>query len=134
MFSSVRKSPESKQIILAFLWTWFNGIFQITEDVFQIGHVFCMCRDIEHALNGKITMANYTWKCLLKVSDMNCSSNQDEKMKECSRGTKIVLKQNWNLNKDVDISGQSYKTSTIVIYDSRVVPDWKIPHITTLES
>ena len=32
------------------------------------------------------------------------------------------------------ISGQSYKTSTIVIYDSRVIPDWKILHITTLES
>ena len=32
------------------------------------------------------------------------------------------------------ICGQSYKASTIVIYDSRVVPDWKIPHITTLES
>ena len=31
-------------------------------------------------------------------------------------------------------SGQSYKASTIVIYDSRVVPDLKIPHITTLES
>ena len=31
-------------------------------------------------------------------------------------------------------SGQSYIASTIVIYDSRVVPDWKIPHITTLES
>ena len=31
-------------------------------------------------------------------------------------------------------SGQSYKASMIVIYDSRVVPDWKIPHITTLES
>ena len=31
-------------------------------------------------------------------------------------------------------SGQSYKASTIIIYDSRVVPDWKIPHITTLES
>ena len=30
-------------------------------------------------------------------------------------------------------SGQSYKASTIVIYDSRVVPDLKIPHITTLE-
>ena len=30
--------------------------------------------------------------------------------------------------------GQSYKASTIVIYDSRVVPDLKIPHITTLES
>ena len=34
----------------------------------------------------------------------------------------------------VHVSGQSYKASTIVIYDSRVVPDWKIPHITTLES
>ena len=32
-----------------------------------------------------------------------------------------------------DISGQSYKASAIVIYDSRVVPDLKIPHITTLE-
>ena len=30
--------------------------------------------------------------------------------------------------------GQSYKASTIVIYDSRVVPDLKISHITTLES
>ena len=30
--------------------------------------------------------------------------------------------------------GQSYKASTIVNYDSRVVPDWKIPHITILES
>ena len=30
--------------------------------------------------------------------------------------------------------GQSYKASTIVIYASRVVPDLKIPHITTLES
>ena len=27
------------------------------------------------------------------------------------------------------ISGQSYKASTIVNYDSRVVPDLKIPHI-----
>ena len=32
------------------------------------------------------------------------------------------------------ICGQYYKTSTIVIYDSRVVPDLKLPHITTLES
>ena len=30
--------------------------------------------------------------------------------------------------------GQFDKASTIVIYDSRVVPDLKIPHITTLES
>ena len=29
--------------------------------------------------------------------------------------------------------GQSYKHFTLVNYDSRVVPDWKIPHITTLE-
>ena len=29
---------------------------------------------------------------------------------------------------------QSYKASMIVIYDSRVVLDWKIPRITTLES
>ena len=29
--------------------------------------------------------------------------------------------------------GQSYKQFTIVIYNSRLVPDLKIPHITTLE-
>ena len=34
----------------------------------------------------------------------------------------------------LETSGQSYKASTIVIYDSRVVPDLKIPHIMTLES
>ena len=31
-------------------------------------------------------------------------------------------------------SGQSYKHFTLVNYNSRVVPDWKIPHIRTLES
>jgi len=31
-------------------------------------------------------------------------------------------------------SGQSYKHFTIVKYDSRVIPDLKLPHITTLES
>ena len=31
-------------------------------------------------------------------------------------------------------SGQSYEASMVVIYDSRVVPDLKIPHNTTLES
>ena len=31
-------------------------------------------------------------------------------------------------------SGQSYKHFMLINYDSRVVPDWKIPHITTLES
>ena len=34
----------------------------------------------------------------------------------------------------IQISGQSYKHFTLVNYDSRVIPDWKIPHITTLES
>ena len=34
---------------------------------------------------------------------------------------------------NIDYCGQSYKASTIVIYDSRVVPDWKIPHIMTPE-
>ena len=34
----------------------------------------------------------------------------------------------------LETSGQSYKASMIVIYNSRVVPDLKIPHITTLES
>ena len=33
-----------------------------------------------------------------------------------------------------DICGQSYKAFTIVIYNSRVVSDLKIPHIMTLES
>ena len=30
--------------------------------------------------------------------------------------------------------GPSYKHFMLINYDSRVVPDWKIPHITTLES
>ena len=29
--------------------------------------------------------------------------------------------------------GQSYNASTILIYNSRVIPDLKIPHITTLD-
>ena len=33
----------------------------------------------------------------------------------------------------VKISGQSYKASTIVIYDNRVVLDLNLPHITTLD-
>jgi len=31
-------------------------------------------------------------------------------------------------------SGQSYKASTIIIFDSTVVPDLKIPHIMTIDS
>ena len=41
----------------------------------------------------------------------------------CSRNTRMQ-----------ETCGQSCKTSSIIISDSRVVPDWKIPHITTLES
>ena len=40
-----------------------------------------------------------------------------------------VLRPRWEVT-----SGQSYKISTIKNYDSRVVSDLKIPHITTLES
>ena len=40
---------------------------------------------------------------------------------------------NFVLPKD-KISGQSYKHFMLVNYDSRVVPDWKISHITSLES
>ena len=29
---------------------------------------------------------------------------------------------------------QSYKQFTLVIYDSRVIPDLKVPHITTLDT
>ena len=35
---------------------------------------------------------------------------------------------------NINCCGKSYKASTIVIYDSRVIPDLKIPYITTLES
>ena len=36
--------------------------------------------------------------------------------------------------RSVDACGKSYKHFMLINYDSRVVPDWKIPHITTLES
>ena len=39
-----------------------------------------------------------------------------------------------NSNNFKNISGQSYKHFTIVNYDSRVIPDLKLPHIMTLES
>ena len=35
---------------------------------------------------------------------------------------------------EIRYCGQSYKHFMLINYDSRVVPDWKIPHITTLES
>ena len=48
---------------------------------------------------------------------------------------KIILKKSHLDRKDVNkTSGQSYNAPTIVVYDSRVVFDLKLPHITTLES
>ena len=71
---------------------------------------------------------------------------------------KMIMKSGWNIKVDMQqlvqpleymfttsqnmqkgilrciTSGQSYKASMIVIYDSRVIPDLKIPHITTLDS
>ena len=44
-------------------------------------------------------------------------------------GTPVVV-----LFVEQDTSGQSYKASTIVIYDFRIVPDLKIPYFTTLDS
>ena len=57
--------------------------------------------------------------------------NQDIRIKtfsfkKCSITTLIL----WG----EDPCGQSYKHFTLVNYYSRVVPDWKIPHFTTLES
>ena len=56
-------------------------------------------------------------------------------------GPKINITLLWNVFWDYFATarlfytyGQSYKASTIIIYDSRVVCDWKIPHIPTLES
>ena len=50
------------------------------------------------------------------------------------RGKKESKKQyEGDAHGDSVTSGQSYKAPTIVIYDSRGVPDLKLPHIATLE-
>ena len=60
--------------------------------------------------------------------------------KEKSYFEKVVLKTLWpNVGEQVEdlirlTSDQSYKHFMLVNYDSRVVPDMKIPHIMTLES
>ena len=47
------------------------------------------------------------------------------------KGRSVLVINVWpySLHNILVISGQSYKGSTIVNYDSRVVPDLKIPHI-----
>ena len=60
--------------------------------------------------------------------------------KEKSYFEKVVLKTLWpNVGEQVEdlirlTSDQTYKHFMLVNYDSRVVPDMKIPHIMTLES
>ena len=64
------------------------------------------------------------WACC-KVSKMVCHNPISPKLNKEDRilGNGLLPDQ-----------GQSYKASTMVIYDSTVLPDLKIPHITTLES
>ena len=55
------------------------------------------------------------------------STKQENTLFVCSKATESQPVK-------LETIGQSYKASTIVIYDSRVIPDLKIPHITTLDS
>ena len=77
----------------------------------------------------KISAQNYTVLVLNIL--IGCSNNFCQA--ECSTPAKrkftlgIFLYEIWP-------SGQSYKHFTLINYDSRVVPDWKIPHVTTLDS
>ena len=49
-------------------------------------------------------------------------------------GQKILTSDHNAVNgKTIGSCGQSYKHFVIINYDSRVVPDLKLPHITTLE-
>ena len=76
-----------------------------------------LCRNINNVLKTIIV-------------DPCCQSIlHDNKLRLYSRNLKYYI-----VSTSLDSSGQYYKAPTIVIYDSRVAPDSKIPHITTLES
>ena len=95
------------------------------------------------------TQKNTNLNCNSKLSLFRCCKNAKNNkwtINEARVGTCFRLK---NLVKLIQKSirtyflhicflgsfcGQSYKASTIVIYDSTVVYDLKIPHITTLDS
>ena len=47
-------------------------------------------------------------------------------------GQIVIALDGQKLKQNLAISGQSYKAPMIVIYDSRVIPDLKLPHIMTL--
>ena len=86
-------------------------------------------------LIGCSTLANQLEWC--KQAERNFTLNLFDK-----RGMELILSKWFMLNQRTLTTwegslygcGQSYKASTIVIYYSRVVPDLKIPHITTLDS
>ena len=80
-------------------------------------------------------------------------SNSFVKSKPVQRGKTIIIRDTMNVEKKESMlyvtvnnafvieemservsSGQSYKHFTLINFDSRVIPDWKIPHITNLES
>ena len=55
-------------------------------------------------------------------------------LSKCSLVQEVQCRTNRVLGTSLSCCGQSYKASMIVNYDSRVIPDLKIPHIPTLES
>ena len=75
----------------------------------------------------KSTVTVNTTELTPRVSEDPKDSKEAEKAANKKRRSEFLSNQK-------KTSGQSYKASTIVIYNCRVVPDWKIPHITTLES
>ena len=86
--------------------------------------------------NLEIYVAFATVKCLIRVH-YYCHSPSTPTPHPAPRGgsfshvLEIVFPNDPSL---ILISGQSYKHFTLVNYNSRVLPDWKIPHIMTLES
>ena len=68
----------------------------------------------------------------------NIENRGENQIKDAANGwikiathTSLLWAKSWTRNTS---SGQSYKASMIINYDSGVVPDLKIPHFTTLES
>ena len=76
-----------------------------------------------YALSGTVQLSRgpfYFYQVLLKVIQSTRRAHIDQKL-------------TFNHFLPSLTCGQSYKHFMLVNYDSRVVPDWKIPHITNLE-
>ena len=88
--------------------------------------------DATHALQlDRIPMFDYiNWSSTLRGLNLSLSTEQDKGF--------VIVEARKRLGfiklRLQDFSGQYYKAYTIINYDFRVVPDLKIPHITTLES